>query len=96
MNWIFPALAIVAIIHVTAIVLGRPLGTQVRRIAFGSGILGLLSISLMISLEIMSFCIGGDCRKGVGVADIADVVVAILALSSLTSLMVIGFHRTRA
>jgi hypothetical protein len=97
MNWALPTLAAVAALHVIAVVIGRPTGSLRNRIAFASGILGLLSIPLVIVIGLMSLCIAGGCgHGGIGAIEITAIVFVLIALSSLISLIVIGTHRPRA
>ena len=96
MNWVFPSLILVAVIHTIAIVSGRSLVNIEHRVAFGSGILGLLSIPLVVILGLASFCIAGGCSHEFDTADLAAVAFVVLALASAISLVLIRVRRTRA
>jgi len=96
MNWVFPTLITVAFIHVAAIVFGRPTGSVQHRIAFASGIAGLLSIPVFIVVGLMSMCIAGGCSNGFKASDLVAIAFAAIALTSLGSLVAIGTHRKRA
>ena len=97
MNWITPALATVAIIHLLAIAFGRHQGDRVRQVALASGVVGLLSIPILFIGALKSVCIAGGCsRSGISLMDVTGTIVLLLALLSLVSVLLIGFHRRRA
>lgn len=96
MDWTFPGVLVVTCIHVLAIVAGRSTGSVPHRIAFASGIFGLLSIPLLLLAVLTSFCIAGGCRDGTGAADLAAIAFVAIALVSSVSLVVIGVRRKRA
>jgi len=96
MNLIFPGLIVVALIHVLAIVIGRPTGSLQHRVAFVSGIFGLISIPLVILAGLMSFCVAGGCSNDISAADLVAIAFVVIALTSLGSLLAIGVRRKRA
>ena len=96
MNWVIPTLIAVAFIHVTAIVFGRPTGSVQHRIAFASGIVGLLSIPALIFAALMSICIAGGCGRGFSPSDLVAIAFVVIALTSAGSVVAINVHRKRA
>ncbi len=96
MNWVLTSLITVTCVHVAAIVLGRSSGSLPHKIAFFSGILGLLSIPVLMIAGLKSLCIAGGCGDGASPADIAGVAFIAIALCSLISLLFVWVRRKRA
>ncbi len=96
MNWVLPAILAVATLHILAIVAGRSTSTLPHRIAFASGILGLLSIPAVFVAGLLSLCIAGGCADGFSSADFFGIAFLVIASSSLISLAVIAVRRPRA
>ena len=96
MNWLFPTLAALMVVHIAAIVSGRSTASLVHRIAFTSGIVGLVSIPTLILAAFKSICIAGGCNDRLSGTDILGAVVVAAAIASLLSTAVIYIRRTRA
>ena len=96
MHWVIPALIAVTVVHIMAIVFGRTNGSVPQRIAFVSGIAGLLSIPAVIVAGLLSFCVAGGCRSGFSTADLFAFAFVAIALLSFGSLIALGTRGRRA
>ena len=96
MNWLFPTLAALMAVHVAAIVSGRSTASLTHRIAFTSGIVGLLSIPALILAVFKSFCIAGGCSDRLSGVDVFGAVAAAAAIASVVSTAAIQIRRRRA
>jgi len=54
--------ALIATVHLVAIVLGRKTKNRTEKTGFLSGLLGLFSFPAVLYFGIKSFCIAGMCR----------------------------------
>jgi len=96
LTWITCSFAALVSIYVIAVVAGRSTRTIPQKIAFASGILGLLGIPALVIAAVRSFCVAGACRDGMGPADYIGIVCLALAATSFISLVVVGVRRPRA
>jgi hypothetical protein len=95
MVWLAVA-ALVALVHVVAIVLGRRTSTRLQRTAFISGLLGLFSFALMLYVALENFCIAGACGHGEPVGlYLALALFAALAILSCASATALAIRRPR-
>lgn len=96
MNWILVAV-FVALTHLLAAILGRTTSDRIQRLAFASGLLGLLSFPAVLYFGIKSLCIAGACR-GLDTSwlDVSLAVFGLLAATSLGSSAVLLLRRRRA
>ena len=91
MIWLAATLA-VPLVHVGAIVVGRLMRDRLERIAFTSGLAGVLGFPVLAYFAVKSFCIAGMCRHidntGLYLAAAVFAVVALLSLGSAAALVV--------
>lgn len=90
MNWMTYSLFAVVALFVIGIVAGRTTRTIPQKVAFFSGILGLLATPALFAASVLSLCIAGACRDGLGPADYVGFAWLALAVVVFVSLIAIG------
>ena len=83
-------------VHVLAIIAGRRTTTTRQRIAFISGILGLISIPAVLISSVLSLCVAGACADGFTKSDLVGVLFLVLLVSSVAALLAMALGRRRA
>jgi hypothetical protein len=95
-NWINLAFVALVSVFVMAIIAGRSTRTIPHKVAFASGILGLLGFPALIVASFLSLCIAGACSDGMGLADYLGVAWLVLAATSFIALVSVWVRRPRA
>ena len=89
--------ALIAMVHLVAIVLGRRTQNRTEKTGFVSGLLGLFSFPAVLYFGIKSFCIAGMCRHTDNTAlYVAVFLFVALALVSAGTLVSMLAKRSRA
>jgi hypothetical protein len=89
--------ALIATVHLVAIVLGRKTKNRTEKTGFLSGLLGLFSFPVVLYFAIKSFCIAGMCRYTDNAALYVSVFVfVVLALLSAGTVVAMLAKRSRA